>query len=241
MPEDRRKQGLVILGICSAIALLIFVAIKLDIAKEINPILQRSLIWIEGLGILAPIAFIALYILTTVFLISGAILTLGAGFLFGVVRGFILVSVASTLAGTVAFAIGRYWARSWVERQIEQQPKFQALDAAVAKEGWKIVGLTRLSPLFPFVFLNYAFGVTRVSFRDYILASWIGMMPGTLLYVYLGYLPKIAAVESGEKLKLILNIVGLIATVAVTVYVTKIARQVLDREIENNEIKSRVR
>nr|WP_199303008.1 TVP38/TMEM64 family protein [Oscillatoria sp. FACHB-1406] len=226
------------MGIGGAIALSVFLAWKFGLFNAIDRVLQQSLSWIESLGILAPIAYIILYILTSVFLISGAILTLGAGFIFGVVRGFILVSVASTLAGTVAFAIGRYWARGWVEKQIEQQPKFRALDAAVAREGWKIVGLARLSPLFPFVFLNYAFGVTRVSFRDYILASWIGMMPGTLLYVYLGYLPKIAAEGSADKLKLILNIVGLIATLAVTIYVTKIARQALDREIESGEPKN---
>ncbi|MFP4298946.1 MAG: TVP38/TMEM64 family protein [Spirulinaceae cyanobacterium] len=203
--------------------------------SQINALLETALNWIEGLGAWGAIAFIAIYIVASVFLISGAVLTLGAGFIFGVVKGSILVSVASTLAATVSFLIGRYLARGWVSKQIEKQPRFKAIDNAVAKEGWKIVGLTRLSPVFPFVFLNYAFGVTQVSLGDYVLASWIGMMPGTVAYVYLGYLPRIAATGSGDRVRLILNIIGVIATIAVTWYVTKIAKKALDRQIEDKD------
>jgi len=204
---------------------------------QINDLLNSALDWIEGLGAWGAIAFIAIYILASVFLISGAVLTLGAGFTFGVVKGSILVSVASTLAATVSFLVGRYIARGWVSKQIEEKPRFKTIDSAVAKQGWKIVGLTRLSPVFPFVFLNYAFGVTQVSLRDYVLASWIGMMPGTVAYVYLGYLPRIAATGSGDgdRVRLILNIIGVIATIAVTWYVTKIAKKALDRQIEDKD------
>ena len=218
--------------IAIVVAGLIIAAKQLGITEIINDTLQSALAWIESLGNLGILAFVLIYILASVFLISGAVLTLGAGFVFGVIKGSVIVSVASTLAATTAFLIGRYLARGWVAKQIEKQPKFKAIDGAVAKEGWKIVGLTRLSPVFPFVFLNYAFGVTKVSLRDYVLASWIGMMPGTIMYVYIGYLPKIAAQGSEGILKLILNIVGLIATVAVTVYVTKIAKKALDSQVE---------
>ena len=125
-------------------------------------------------------------------------------------------------------------------KQIENKPKFKAVDGAVAKQGWKIVGLTRLSPVFPFVFLNYAFSITQVSTRDYILASWLGMLPGTLMYIYLGSLAKDLAslgttTQENNNLVWILRIIGLIATVAVTLYITKIAKQALAVEIDSGD------
>jgi uncharacterized membrane protein YdjX (TVP38/TMEM64 family) len=216
------------------IAILLIGAYKFGLFQYISTLLNRANDFIESLGAIGVIVFIFIYVIATVLLISGAVLTLGAGLIFGVVKGSILVSIASVLAATAAFLVGRYLLRGWVEKQIEKQPKFKAIDTAVAKEGWKIVGLTRLSPVFPFVFLNYAFGVTKVSLKDYVLASWIGMMPGTIMYVYIGYLPKIAAEGNEDSLKLILNIVGIIATIAVTVYVTKIAKKALDTEIHSS-------
>ncbi|MEA5468357.1 TVP38/TMEM64 family protein [Spirulina sp. 06S082] len=216
---------------------LIVVAKFLGITDYINTILQNTLSWIDGLGIWGPIVFAGIYIIASVALISGAILTLGAGVIFGVVQGSIYVSIASTLAAIVAFIIGRYFLRGWVSKQIESQPKFKAIDKAVAKEGWKIVGLTRLSPIFPFVFLNYAFGVTQVSLKDYAIASWIGMMPGTVMYVYLGSLAGDLATlgaggsDSNSTITWIIRIVGFIATAAVTVFVTKIARKALDEQL----------
>src|SRR5690606_28498352 len=113
----------------------------------------------------------------TVLLIPGSALTLGAGALFGVFWGTVYASTGATLGATCAFLIGRYLARDWVAARIARRPAFVAIDRAVAEEGWKIVGLTRLSPIFPFVLLNYAFGLTRVSLRDYVFASWLGMLP----------------------------------------------------------------
>lgn len=208
---------------------LIIIAYKFGLFQYISTLLNNANKWIEGLGAIGGIVFILIYIIATALLISGAVLTLGAGLIFGVIKGSILVSIGSTLGATISFLIGRYLLRDWVEKQIEKQPNFQTIDAAVAKEGWKIVGLTRLSPLFPFVFLNYAFGVTKVSLKDYILASWIGMMPGTVMYVYIGYIGQSAS--QGNTLKLALNIIGLIATIAVTIYVTKIAKKALDNQV----------
>ena len=217
------------------VAALIVVANHFGVTEKINNLLTAALDWIESLGPIGYLAFILIYIIASALFISGAVLTLGAGLAFGVVKGSILVSAASVLAATVSFLIGRYIARDKVAKLIEKQPKFKAIDSAVAKEGWKIVGLTRLSPIFPFVFLNYAFGVTQVSLRDYVVASWIGMMPGTVMYVYLGSLGKLAAEGTGGEgtLKLVLNVVGLLATVAVTVYVTKIAKKALDSQLEH--------
>lgn len=199
--------------------------------------LQQTLEWLQNLGFWAPIIFIVIYIIATVFLISGAILTLGAGAIFGLLEGLIYVSLASTLGATIAFLIGRYLARGWVSKQIDQKPKFKAIDSAVAQQGWKIVGLTRLSPLFPFVFLNYAFSITKVSLRDYVLASWLGMLPGTVMYVYIGFLAKDLAslgttTAETDNLVWIIRIIGFIATVAVTIYLTRIAKQALDSQID---------
>ena len=198
-------------------------------------LLKRALDWISGLGVWGPVAFVVIYVLACVLFIPGSILTLGAGVLFGVLRGFIFVSVASTLGASAAFLAGRYLAREWVSKKIEGNAKFKAIDEAVAREGWKIVGLTRLSPVFPFNLLNYAFGLTKVSLRDYFFASWIGMMPGTVMYVYLGSLAgDLASLGAGHKRTVgewLLYGAGLLATILVTVYVTKIARKSLGQKI----------
>jgi uncharacterized membrane protein YdjX (TVP38/TMEM64 family) len=227
------KNLMVKLGVIAIMIISLIVATKyLGIDEIIAQNFQNALAWIQGLGYWGAIIFIAIYIIATVLLIPGAILTLGAGFVFGVIKGSILVSIASTLGATAAFLVGRYFARGWVARQIERQPKFKAIDEAVAKDGWKIVGLTRLSPIFPFIFLNYAFAVTQVSLLDYILASWIGMMPGTVMYVYFGSLAQnLASLSAGVKAPIWLQLTGFIATVVVTVYVTKIAKKALDSQI----------
>lgn len=210
----------------------------LALARALNAqeLLRSALAWIENLGPWGPVTFVMLYIGATVLFLPGSVLTLGAGFVFGVVRGSIIVSVAATLGATAAFLVGRHLARGWVSRQIEGSAKFKAMDEAVGREGWKIVGLTRLSPVFPFNLLNYAFGVTRVSLRDYVLASWIGMMPGTLMYVYVGSLAgDLATLGAGHRARppaeWALYVAGLLATVAVTIYVTRVARGALQRRI----------
>ncbi|HEY2952771.1 MAG TPA: TVP38/TMEM64 family protein [Verrucomicrobiae bacterium] len=192
--------------------------------------LKAALDGIRGLGVWGPVLFIGLYIVACVFFIPGSVLTLGAGAIFGIVYGSLYVSIGATLGATAAFLVGRYLARGWVAKKIEGNTTFSAIDKAVADEGWKIVGLTRLSPVFPFSLLNYVFGVTRVKLRDYVLASWIGMMPGTVMYVYIGSL---ADAGDGTKTpaQTVLKWVGLAATIVVTIYVTKIARQALARKI----------
>lgn len=203
---------------------------------DAQALLRSALDWVQSLGPWGPAMFALLYILATVVFLPGSILTLGAGVVFGVLPGAALVSIASTLGATAAFFTGRYLARGWVSRRIEGNATFRAIDEAVAREGWKIVGLTRLSPVFPFTLLNYAFGVTRVAPRDYILASWVGMMPGTLMYVYIGSLAgSLATLGADERARTPaewgLYVVGLLATVAVTISVTRIARAALRKRI----------
>lgn len=202
--------------------------------------LQEGLIgalnWVDGLGVVGGLAFIAIYIVATVAFLPGSILTLGAGVIFGVGMGAVYVFVGATLGAIAAFWVGRYLARDWVSRKIEGNATFSAIDRAVAEEGFKIVLLTRLSPVFPFNLLNYAFGLTGVSLKSYALGS-IGMIPGTLMYVYIGSLAGDLArlgTESPDANPVAqwgLRLIGLVATVAVTVYITRIARQALDAKV----------
>lgn len=196
-------------------------------------LLKQAIDWVGQLGAWGPIIFIGIYIVAAVLFVPASVLTLGAGAVFGVVWGSVYVSIASTLGATAAFLVGRYFARDVVARKIDGNDRFAAIDQAVASEGWKIVGLTRLSPVFPFTLLNYAFGLTQVKLRDFVLASWIGMMPGTVMYVYIGSLAQAATGEhertTGEW---VLYGVGLIATVAVTVYVTRLAKKALAKKTE---------
>ncbi|MBW4528225.1 MAG: TVP38/TMEM64 family protein [Phormidium tanganyikae FI6-MK23] len=195
--------------------------------------MQEVLSWIQNLGSLGAIAFIALYIFAAILFIPGSILTLGAGAVFGIVLGSVYVFVGATLGAIAAFLVGRYLARDWVEKRIEGNDKFKAIDEAVSKEGLKVVILTRLSPVFPFTFLNYAFGVTQVALKDYALGC-VGMIPGIVMYVYIGSLAgnlaTIGTTELNREAQYAqwgIRIVGLVATVIVTVYVTRIAKQAL--------------
>ena len=207
------------------------------ILLDVNTYLRALLDWIRDQGPAGVVAFAAVYIAATVLFVPGSILTLGAGFVYGVVWGTLYVSVASTIGATAAFLVGRYLARDWVASKVEGNPRFKSIDGAVGEEGWKIVGLTRLSPVFPFNLLNYAYGLTRVSLRDYFLASWIGMLPGTVMYVYIGSLAgSLATVGAEERARTtgewILYGVGLAATIAVTLFVTRLARRALSRKID---------
>jgi uncharacterized membrane protein YdjX (TVP38/TMEM64 family) len=194
--------------------------------------LYQFLDWVRDRGPWGPLLLGAVYALAVPLFVPGSLLTMGAGFVFGVVLGTITVSLASTLGATAAFLLGRTLARAWVEDKVARNPKFQALDEAVRQQGFKVVLLLRLSPVFPFNLLNYALGLTKVSLRDYVLASWIGMLPGGVMYIYLGSTLKSLAdlaagrVEGGVTESILFGI-GLAATIAVTIFVTRLARKAL--------------
>lgn len=181
--------------------------------------------------------FILAYICATILLVPGSILTLAAGFVFGLPFGVALVSAGSVTGATAAFLIGRFFARAWVAERIAGLPKFRALDNATRREGFAIVFLARLSPLFPFNLLNYGLGITAVRLRDYFFASWIGMLPGTVLYVYIGTLAQSLTelgsgrIESGTAGRVLL-IAGFAATVALTILITRKATRALESHLE---------
>jgi uncharacterized membrane protein YdjX (TVP38/TMEM64 family) len=225
-----------------AVAGLVLLARHLDAPS----VLRDALDAIARLGVWGPVLFLVLYVAATVFFLPGSILTIGAGAVFGLARGFVVVSASATLGATAAFLVGRYVARGLVARKVERHPKFKAIDDAVAREGWKIVALLRLSPVVPFNVLNYAFGLTRVPLRHYVLASWVGMMPGTLMYVYLGSIAgDLAGAGPGRAQRTpaewALYGVGLAATIAVTVLVTRLARRALDARAHLTGLEDRPR
>lgn len=212
------------------------VVLLLAIRNDIVPFLRQVLQSVSELGPWGPAAFLLVYVGATVLLLPGSILTLGAGFVYGLGWGTVLVSASSTLGATASFLIGRHLARDWVAGRISAYPRFAAVDEAVAREGWKVVVLTRLSPAFPFNLLNYAFGITRVKVRHYVLASWLGMLPGTILYIYIGSLAgDLATLGMGERTRTpeewAFYVIGLAATAALTVQVTRLARRALEKRV----------
>lgn len=184
--------------------------------------------WVDGLGALAPIVFVLGYAAAVVGFVPGSILTLAAGLIFGLGSGTAYVFVAAVIGSSLAFWVARSLARQRVERWIADDARFVAIDRAVAHEGRRIVFLLRLSPLFPFNLLNYALGLTRVRFGDYLLAS-LGMLPATFLYVYLGRVAgNLAAVSEGRAvLPGWAFWLGLGITLVVTVWITRLARRAL--------------
>ncbi|MEW6777296.1 MAG: TVP38/TMEM64 family protein [Bdellovibrionota bacterium] len=195
--------------------------------------LQEFAAWIEKLGPWGPAGLIAGYVLGTIALVPGSAITLATGALFGLLEGTIYVFIGATLGSIAAFLIARYLARGWIEGRIAKDERFTAIDRAVGKQGLKITFLLRLSPAVPFNFLNYALGLTRVTLRDYMVSS-VGMIPGTILYVYYGKVAgDLAALASSAKIQkgpeyYGLLAVGLLATLAVTLYVTKLAKKALE-------------
>jgi uncharacterized membrane protein YdjX (TVP38/TMEM64 family) len=231
------KYGLIIMSI----AAIVILTKQLGIADWLAATLQNTLIQVNTWGVWAPIGFILIYNIATVLLIPGSILTLGSGVLFGIGWGSFYVFIAATLGATLAFLIGRYFARDWVNGKVQKNPKFQTIDQAIAREGLKIVFLLRLSPLFPFNLLNYALGITQVSLKDYVIGS-LGMIPGTILYVYIGSLAGNVAMlgmpqaidPQAQLWKWALQIVGFLATIGVTIYITKVAKAALDESLKSD-------
>ncbi len=186
--------------------------------------------WLGQHGAVGILTFSIIYIVATVLLVPGAAITLLAGVLYGPVWGTLIVSVGATLGSVAAFLLGRFAFRASVERAAGKNPKFKAIDAAIGTNGWKIVALLRLSPVVPFNLSNYFFGLTGIGFGPYVLASWICMLPGTILYVYIGYEASQATDNAGKSagwLHWILVGVGLALIVAVSFYITRLAKRAL--------------
>jgi pyruvate/2-oxoglutarate dehydrogenase complex dihydrolipoamide dehydrogenase (E3) component/uncharacterized membrane protein YdjX (TVP38/TMEM64 family) len=191
--------------------------------------------YVQSLGAIGPVVVALVYVLCTVLFIPGSAITIGSGTLFGLKTGFLVVLVGANLGALCSFLLARTFLREKIARWSDGNPKFRSLDQAIGKQGFKMVLLTRLSPVFPFVLLNYFLGLTAVRTGAYVLANLIGMLPATFLFVYIGAAARDAIAgqmdTSADFYQQILKYVGLLATIAVVVIVTRIARKAL-REAE---------
>jgi len=204
--------------------------------REVPAQLPRFTAWVASLGAWGPVAFIAGYSIAPVIFAPAFLLTIAAGAIFGFVKGVVYVMIGATIGATLAFLTGRYLARQFVEGLLDREPRLRIIDRAVERHGFRLVVLLRMSPAVPFVLLNYALGLSRVKLLDYVAAS-IGMLPVVALYVYAGKVAgDIATLASGSAqprgaLYYALIGLGLVSTVAVTVFVTRIARQAIEHEL----------
>jgi len=185
---------------------------------------------IRELGPLAPVVVASGYVVLTVLLIPGSVLTLIAGGIFGFWKGLVVVAVGANIGALCSFLLSRTFLRERVSSWAVDNPRFASLDRAIGREGFKVVLLSRLSPIFPFTLLNYFLGLTNVGVGTYVLANLIGMLPGSFLYVYLGATAR-QALTGGSNL--ILTLIGLGATIAVVMVVTRAARNAMSQiEVE---------
>src|SRR5437867_4747742 len=233
MPNDKASSK----GAIKRLVVLIAIVVALFVAMKFLPVrewLTNFNNWVGQMGAVGIFIFIAVYVVATVLLAPGSVLTIGAGFAFGLWKGFLAVSAGATLGASLAFLVARFIAREKIEAITRRNETFRKIDNAIGKQGAKLIFLLRLSPIIPFNLSNYFYGLTAVKFWPYVLASWIGMMPGTCLYVYIGTAGKAAAsaAAGGEAMKhgwqyWTFMSVGLVATIIVTIWVTKIARNAL--------------
>ena len=210
------------------------VLIALSAAAAVFPVRDwiRNLIdWVQQLGPAGIAVFIGAYAIATVLFLPGWIFTVTAGLLFGVIGGTAVALSGATIGATLAFLVARYLVRDSIQNLAGSNPRFRAIDRAIGENGWKIVGLLRLNPLIPFNLSNYFYGITAIRFWPYVLISAIGMLPGTLLYAYLGAVGKatLAAKSPPSVWRYLLLGVGLGATIAVTIIISHIARNALKK------------
>lgn len=193
--------------------------------------------WVRSLGSLGPVVFIGAYGLAAVLLFPAVLLTMAAGALFGLLYGVLYAMLGAALGAALAFLVGRYVARHLVERLLLRHPRLAAIDRAVERRGLRLVLLLRLSPAIPYTLLNYALGLSRVTFRDYLLGT-VGMVPVVAMYVYSGKVAgDLASLASGTQQGVgpgyyTVLALGLVATVLVTIYITQLARKAIDEAIE---------
>ncbi|CAI7742534.1 unnamed protein product [Closterium sp. NIES-54] len=216
-----------------------FVVVGL-VAINVEQLLKSFLLWLKNdVGVWGPVIMALAYIPLNILALPGAILTLGGGYVFGLLVGFVADSLGSTAGATAAFLVGKTIGRSYVSAKLKEYPQFQPVAHAISKSGFKIVLLLRLVPILPFNVMNYVLSVTPISLSSYVLASWIGMMPITFTFVYLGTTIKdISEIGSpgaaGASQWWMLG-AGLAVTILATVLITRIAKDALQRAIEENQ------
>ncbi|MDQ2866966.1 MAG: TVP38/TMEM64 family protein [Verrucomicrobiota bacterium] len=181
MSKTRQQILHFTLLVCS-VAALVVAARFLPIAEALRVLQERAG---QG-GWRSAIGYALLFAACNVLLLPGGILSVGAGALFGVWRGFGIVLVGNTLGALIAFGIGRTFGRPVIRRIVSRNSRVRALEPAVEREGWKIILLSQLHPLFPTSLLVYLYALTKVRFSSCMLLVALGRAPGLLLYAYIG-------------------------------------------------------
>ena len=196
--------------------------------------------WVKDLGVVGWVVYALVYAICCVLFVPATILTLGAGAIFGLAKGTGIVVAGATLGATLSFLLARGVFRRRVESMTKGNPKFRALDRAIAREGAKIVFLIRLAPVFPFTYINYAFGLTGVRTLPYAVATLIGIIPGTFAFVYLGYSGAQAAAGGADQTRLVINVVGAVLALVATVFVARVATNAIRKAgIEDESVVER--
>lgn len=183
MTKSSSKQHSVLLRVLLLVLLLSGIAMAVIWRDQID--LNGIRIFLQDLGWVAGVAFMGIYAAGTVFFLPGAALTLIGGALFGPLWGTVFNLTGATIGAALAFLLSRYLGADWVRQK--SGPRLSGLIKGVDEEGWRFVAFTRLVPLFPFNLLNYAFGLTRISLRTFVVTSYLAMMPGALAYTWLGH------------------------------------------------------
>lgn len=209
------------------VGLVVLLLVGAGFVLPIRDWVQALTDWVQKLGPIGFVAFAVAYVIAVVLILPTWILTVSAGVAFGL-WGIPLVVVSATLGAALAFLIARSALRERVRTWAQKKPLLQTLEKATSVEGWKVVGLLRLSPAVPFTLQNYAFGATDIPFWHFVIPTFFGIMPGTALYVYIGTLGQAAAnSENLRTSQIALFSIGLLATVIVIAVITKKAKLML--------------
>ena len=194
--------------------------------RWLSPWLPEFAVWVESLGVWAPVAYIGAYIVAVVFMLPAFLLIIAGGAVFGIWYGATLALTGATIGATIAFLVARYWVRERVARHVVHNPLLSSLDSAIGRNGLRLVFLLRLSPVVPFVLTNYALGATRVRLQHFLLGT-IGLTPIVLTYAALGKVSGAQAVDGSNPMSVSILIVGLVATVILGVLLTRMVQNAI--------------
>lgn len=224
----------------TAVLLVVTAAVAVSGRMDIGPGVAALLAWIDGMGAWGPLILIAADILVVVLVLPGVWLTLGAGFLFGVVEGSLYIVIGTSIGATIAFLVARHLLGPRSAAWLARHPRARLLESMLAESGWKIVLATRLIPFFPFKLANYVFGLARFRLRDFVAGTVLGIIPFTVTNVYIGSLAADLAmlgVRGGprESWEWFLYAGGALVACAVVVYLARVARRILKAELERGE------
>jgi uncharacterized membrane protein YdjX (TVP38/TMEM64 family) len=223
-PVAAKKSPLVPILVGLAVLVALFFLFR---ALPVKEWLVSFQLYVKGLGFAGYVLYALVYAVCCVLFVPASVLTLGAGAIYGLGTGTAVVLVGATLGATLSFLLAKTVLRRRIEGMTSGNAKFQALDRAIGKEGAKIVFLVRLAPVFPFTYINYAFGLTSVRTLPYVVASFFGMIPGTFAYVYLGSAAAGAASGEANTTKKIVQIVGAAIALVVTIFVARVATKAI--------------